>query len=150
MPLPAHPCPSLLSATPTLSSVSSPHCLYIPRPIIFHTSRPSAMPWSCMVLADLKQRYGHLNTRPRTAIAACIVTWQSSGPEVIAACLASAGLTAVACGPVANSHRLQAPPLALTRSGPCGPAALTTPRPRQAEGIPLTRRLIIISLIFWS
>ena len=88
MPLPAHPCPSLLSATPTLSSVSSPHCLYIPRPIIFHTSRPSAMPWSCMVLADLKQRYGHLNTRPRTAIAACKVTWQSSGPEVIASPLA--------------------------------------------------------------
>ena len=76
-----------------------------------------------MVLADLKRRYGHLNTTyghrlaKTTAIAACIVTWQSSGPEVIAACLASAGLTAVACGPVANSHRLQAPPLALTQSG---------------------------------
>ena len=61
MPLPAHPCPSLLSATPTLSSVLSPHCLYIPRPILFipagHPPCPSHA-WSSRISSNVRP-WGH-------------------------------------------------------------------------------------------
>ena len=112
--LPAHPCPSL--PIPTLYHTHSLSSLHLPRPLLF-IPLPAGLAL-VMVLADLKRRYGHLNTTyghrlaKTTAIAACIVTWQSSGPEVIAAFLASDSRpspavpwpTAIAFGPTTGHH----------------------------------------------
>ena len=127
---------------------SFPHCqLHLPRPPLFI---PAGQYGQALVLADLKLRYGHLNTTnttyghrlaKTTAIAACIVK-RPNRPAARGHCrVPGLGLTAIACGPVAwaNSHCLRVPPLALTQPGP---AALTQPAPATGNRLRGSRRLI--------
>ena len=115
---PCSPCPSKSSSRYTHSF---PHCLYLGHPFSYQP----AMPWP--VLADLKLCYGHLNTRPHAVIAACLASDLRPSPAV-------PWSTAIAFGP---RHWPSPSP---------DPPPSSNPHPRQAEGIPLTHRLI--SLIF--
>ena len=124
-------------------TASFPHCLYFGHPFSYQPAKPwSSRISSFVTVISTPRMYGHRLAKTTT----CIITWQSPGPT----------RSSPLAWPRTYGHRPRSRGQQPSPSGPSLALALPgqdpqrppspNPHPRQAEGIPLTRRLI--SLIF--